>query len=224
MKSMMKNFIIALSVLFTANVYAGEDTSDASYYPNGFKMQIERSTWGINVAKDLDIDTNNRYVSFASGLSINFGYQQNAHLYYGGGIGYRLKSEDFFDDFFLSIPVYGDIRIYASDQKVVPYMGLKIGYCFNVIGKEDQDFEIYQDDEGGYYYNTHEYQYKMKGLYIRPEVGVRIKKVGIAIGIPIVEKVREQIKYNNQRLSTTEHKKTGFDVGVNLIVSYNFCF
>lgn len=222
MKSMMKNFIIALSVLFTANVYAEEDSSESSYYPNGFKMQIERSTWGINVAKDLDED--NRCITTASGLSINFGYQQNAHLYYGCGVGYRLKSEDFFDDFFLSVPVYGDIRFYASDQKVVPFIGLKVGYCISVIGRDDQDYDVYQDSEQYWYYNTSEYQYRMKGLYVRPDVGVRIKKVGISIGIPIVENVRVQTKFNNQRLNTTEHRKTGMDVGVNLSVSYNFCF
>ena len=219
---MMKNFIIALSVLFTANVYAEEDSSESSYYPNGFKMQIERSTWGINVAKDLDED--NRCITTASGLSINFGYQQNAHLYYGCGVGYRLKSEDFFDDFFLSVPVYGDIRFYASDQKVVPFIGLKVGYCISVIGRDDQDYDVYQDSEQYWYYNTSEYQYRMKGLYVRPDVGVRIKKVGISIGIPIVENVRVQTKFNNQRLNTTEHRKTGMDVGVNLSVSYNFCF
>ncbi|MBR4815335.1 MAG: hypothetical protein IKZ67_07720, partial [Paludibacteraceae bacterium] len=217
----MKNFIIALSVLFTANVYAEEDSSESSYYPNGFKMQIERSTWGINVAKDLDED--NRCITTASGLSINFGYQQNAHLYYGCGVGYRLKSEDFFDDFFLSVPVYGDIRFYASDQKVVPFIGLKVGYCISVIGRDDQDYDVYQDSEQYWYYNTSEYQYRMKGLYVRPDVGVRIKKVGISIGIPIVENVRVQTKFNNQRLNTTEHRKTGMDVGVNLSVSYNFC-
>ena len=222
MKSMKKRILIILSVLLTANVYAGEENSNSSYYPNGFKLQIERSTWGINIENDLDTDI--RFVSFASGLSINFGYQQNAHLYYGCGIGYRLKSDDFFDDFYLSVPVYGDIRFYASDQKVVPYLGLKIGYCIGLIGEEGQDYDVYHDGEGGYYYNSYDYQYSMKGLYMRPEVGVRIKKVGIAIGIPIVEKVREQIKYNSQRENTIEHKETSMDVGVNLTVSYNFCF
>lgn len=222
MKLLVKNFIIVLSLLFTANVYAEENEDDSSYYPNGFKMQIERSTWGINVAKDLDED--NRCITTASGLSINFGYQQNAHLYYGCGVGYRLKSEDFFDDFFLSVPVYGDIRFYASDQKVVPFIGLKVGYCISVIGRDDQDYDVYQDSEQYWYYNTSEYQYRMKGLYVRPDVGVRIKKVGISIGIPIVENVRVQTKFNNQRLNTTEHRKTGMDVGVNLSVSYNFCF
>ena len=222
MKSMKKRILIILSVLFAASVYAGEDSSDSSYYPNGFKFQIERSTWGINIGKDLDTD--DRFVSFASGLSVNFGYQQNAHLYYGCGMGYRLKSEDFFDDFFLSVPVYGDIRFYASDEKVVPYLGLKIGYNLSVIGKDDQDFDVYYYEEEGYYYNTYDYQYRMKGLYVRPEVGVRIKKVGIAIGIPIVENIRYQTRFNNQRINITEHKKTGMDVGVNLLVSYNFCF
>ncbi len=219
---MKKKILIILSVLFTANVFAGEENSNSSYYPNGFKLQIERSAWGINIENDLDTDI--RFVSFASGLSINFGYQQNAHLYYGCGIGYRLKSKDFFDDFYLSAPVYGDIRFYASDQKVVPYFGLKAGYCLSLIGKEDQDYDVYHDGEGVYFYNTYEYQYRMKGLYIRPEVGVRIRKVGIAIGIPIVENIRKQTKYNNQRSNTTEHRKTGMDVGVNLMVSYNFCF
>ena len=219
---MKKKILIILSVLFAASAYAGEESSGSSYYPNGFKLQIERSTWGINVAKDLDMD--DRYVSFASGLSVNFGYQQNAHLYYGCGLGYRLKNNDFFDDFYLSVPVYGDIRFYASDQKVVPYFGLKVGYCFGVIGEEDEDYDIYQDEDGSYHPNIYEYKYSMKGLYIRPEVGVRIKMVGIGIGIPIVENVREQTKYNDQKVNTTDHRKTGMDVGVNLLVSYNFCF
>ncbi|MBR5374387.1 MAG: hypothetical protein IK131_06930 [Paludibacteraceae bacterium] len=219
---MKKRILILLSALFTVNAYAGEVSSDSTYYPNGFKIQIERSTWGINVAKNWSSD--DRYISFASGLSLNFGYQQNAHLYYGCGVGYRLKSNDFFDDFYLSVPVYGDIRFYASDKKVSPYFGLKAGYCFGIIGEEKEDYDVYQDGEEGLIFNTSQYQCRMKGLYIRPEVGVRVRKVGIALVIPIVENVRQQTKRNDQKIKSTEDKETSMDVGVNLTVSYNFCF
>ncbi len=109
-------------------------------------------------------------------------------------------------------------------KKVSPYFGLKAGYCFGIIGEEKDDYDVYQDGEEGLIFNTSQYQCRMKGLYIRPEVGVRVRKVGIALVIPIVENVRQQTKRNDQKIKSTEDKETSMDVGVNLTVSYNFCF
>ena len=216
----MKKIILLLVSLCTINLYAQDEESEvvksSYYYPNGLKMRIDRIAFGFN--SEYDWDEKGRFLNFTNGFSLNFGYQCNKHLYYGIGTELRARLDFWFTC--LSLPIYADVQLSLSDKKVSPYLGLKVGGCVGLRGDCDAYYNLYQREDGKWFHEDFSIHEKQKGLYIHPELGVRLRIVGIGIGVPIVEYIRETTIYNSQFQTIEKKKQKSFDVGANLILSF----
>lgn len=76
-------------------------------------------------------------------ISTTHGYQFNEHFFIGGGIGVHY----YYDEDFVAIPIFANMRIDLSKTKVTPFIDMRAGYSI--------------------------YQYT--GAYIAPSVGVRFR-------------------------------------------------
>ena len=215
----MKKIILLLVSLCTINLYAQDEEAEtvkSAYYSNGFKMRIDRITFGFNTIYDWD--EKGRFLNFTNGLSLNFGYQYNKHLYYGIGTEIRAKLDFWFTT--LSLPIYADLQLSVSDKRVSPYFGLKFGGCVSLRGDCNAYYNLYQREDGKWFHEDFSNKDEQKGLYIHPEIGVRFRIVGIGIGMQFVESVRESIIYNSQFQTIEKERHKSFDVGGNLILSF----
>lgn len=215
--TMRKLLIIFLSVFSAMNLYA-EEPDENAYFPNGFKLKIDRATLGPTLCETWN--HRDRDITFSHTLALGFGFQRNEHLYYGGGIELRQRLNDL-DYTHLSLPIYAEARLSLSNRKVSPYVGLKVGAGICLKDHDSEGYELYQRADGKWFHRDFERQDKLKGLYLNPELGVRIRRVGVGFCFPLMEYVREMDVYDSQSKSTEKRKLRSMDMGVHLFLSFH---
>lgn len=215
----MRKLILLLISLCAMNLYAQDEEvqeSKTSYYPNGFKMRFDRITFGMNLERDWD--EGGRYLKVSNGFAINFGYQPNKHLYYGVGTELRSTLDIFYIDF--ALPIYANVQFCVSDKVTSPYIGLKFGGCVSLRGECNAKYKLFQGENGKWFHEDYQSKTDQKGLYIHPEIGVRMGIVGLGIGVPITEHIRNTTIYNSQTKIEEKKRLRSFDVGANLVLSF----
>lgn len=109
-------------------------------------------------------------------LSASYGSQINKYLFVGGGVGLNYMT----DFTALGIPVFADVRGYALNGPIQPFIALRIGYKFNT------EKLVSYSSIGGFYCN--------------PFVGIRFitnKKQAINLGIGYsIERVNSDDEYD----------------------------
>ena len=134
----------------------------------------------------------------AFGLNFTEGYQINRMWFAGLGVGasttldrYKdsyYESDQYYTYFFPSImlPVYADVRwTYDRDQRVKPFVDLKLGYQFNV---EMTDGLINYRDEENLFVKS------VSGFYFQPTIGVRFGgSTGFNLGLSYNPTIRQKL-------------------------------
>lgn len=211
----MKRLLLIISVLCAVNVFAGEAESGASSV-SGYRLVIERATFGPLMHMDWWGDE--RDISFSQGLAIGFGYQRNEHLYYGGGVEVRHRPEDLRTQ--LCLPLFAEGRFNFLDENVSPYVGLKVGGNISLIKDDGEGYILYQREDGKWFHRDYDSEYKLKGFFLCPEIGVRVRRVGIGLSFPVMTNVKRTEVYDSQFKSMKEVKKRTLDYGANLSLSF----
>ena len=214
----MRKFLYVLLFAFCALSISAEEPDKNAYFPNGFKLKIERATLGPNMYKEWRSDETD--YTFSHAFALGFGFQRDEHLYYGGGIEFRQRLNEL-DYTHLSLPIYAEVRLSVSDRKVSPYVGLKLGAGISLKDHDSDNYDLYQRADGKWFHKDFENQDKLKGFYLNPELGVRIRRVGVGFCFPLVEYVRETDVYDSQFKSTEKRKERSLDKGVNLFLSFH---
>ncbi|MBO7606482.1 MAG: hypothetical protein J6T28_02540 [Paludibacteraceae bacterium] len=211
----MKKIIIALFAL--CMISPSINAQEEPYYPTGYKIRIERVTLGLISSKSFDKEKRYNYID--NSIALCFGKQQNKHLYYG--VGSEMIAKFDIEDFYLSLPLFAEIRADYSDQKISPYAKLKVGYSISLIGTDGQYYELYQREDGKWFHLDYDYKDKLKGIYLRPELGVRFKIVDLGFCVPILEFVREIKTHDSQYKNTRKSKEKNMDIGGNIALSFH---
>ena len=212
----MKRLLFVIYVLCAVNTYA-EDAENEVSSVGEYRLVIERSTVGPLMHMDWWSDGKNIY--FSHGLAIGFGYQRDEHFYYGGGIELRHRPDDW-EQTQLCMPVYAECRISLSDNKVSPYVGLKIGGNISLIKDDGEYYRLYQSENGKWFHRDFYSEYKLKGFFLCPEFGVRVRRVGIGLSFPIMTNVKEMEVFDSQFKSMEVVKERTLDYGANLSLSF----
>ncbi len=211
----MKKILLIVLCAFYALGLCAEGSSD-HFLSRGLKFKTERSAFGFLWYTDLEDKIS--YLSVAHALAFDIGYQHDEHFYYGVGVECRRWLYDFCNPQ-LSLPIYGEVRMSLSDKKVSPYFGLKVGGSVNLIDHDYEGYDLFQREGGRWFYKYNEYQEKLGGLYINPEVGVRFRTVCIGFSIPVMEQIRKTKIYDSYSQVTRKEREKNMTTSFNLTIS-----
>ena len=214
----MRKIFTMLFVLCAAHLSAQETSSEKSYFTEGYELRIERTTPGSILSDNLSDEDNEEAVA-THGISINFGRQQDKHFYYG--LGVELKNR-FNDNIYFSLPIYAECRNYFPLKKIAPYVGMKLGYSVNLKGTKGERYNLYQRQDGKWFYKNYEYEYKDKGIYVEPAIGLRIKQVvDLGLILPIAQLVKEAKTYDSQFRYTEESKERDLNMSLCITIAFH---
>lgn len=87
-------------------------------------------------------------------LATVHGYQFNPYLFAGVGVAGHYYLSDGFSN--VALPIFADLRGEYNTGKVTPFVDFRIGYSIDIN--------------------------EIKGLYVAPSVGVRVKNFNVSIG------------------------------------------
>lgn len=212
----MKRLLLIISVLCAVNIYAEEAENETSSV-SGYKLVIERATVGPFM--HMDWWGEDRDIAFSHGLAIGFGYQRDEHFYYGVGVELRHRPDDWRHTQ-LCLPLFAEGRINISDKNVSPYVGLKVGGNISLIKDDGEYYRLYQSENGKWFHRDYDSEYKLKGFFLCPEFGARVRRVGIGLSFPIMTNVKEMEVFDSQFKSTEVVKERSLDFGANLSLSF----
>ena len=154
----MKKFIVPIIACLTL---VGSSAMDAKPLKKGYRGFVNLEAETFRDRKDYYLPDGyhkgKNEVRCFFGISTTQGYQFNEHLFVGAGVWLQSSSEREIENYFLSYPVYGDVRTDWTFGKVSLFGELRAGYTFK--GRR----MLFKEEEKG-----------QDKIYINPNVGYRL--------------------------------------------------